>query len=249
MPAHEVGPRAPQLSGPPATAGTMRGWPECSGRLEERKGVRTGQEPCSPEACVGSEAPSACAERGAGAAAGGAPPLGPVALGGREARGEGCPPWTRACSPLSDSVFLTLCGRFALRPGQEGDDPGGSVRLLDKDSPPVHARGGTTFPEPTGGPPRPTRTTWGRQETLDGLWEESEGMKEVGAWPKCPLFPPRPRDKLGQTPGPGGRGTRATEAGLGSGLSAEGRRDPGFSVVRGVLARKARGPSESWGHG
>lgn len=140
MPAHKVGPRPPQLTGPPATPGTVRGWLERRGRRGgEERGSGLGRNPAPQRPAWATRHLQPVRSRRLGLLLAGAPLLGPVALGGREDQGEGCPPWTSACSPLSDSVFLTLRGCFALRPGQEGDDPGSSVRLLDKDSPPPPA--------------------------------------------------------------------------------------------------------------
>lgn len=105
MPAHKVGPRAPQLTGPPATLGTMGGWLECRGRCGgEERGSRLGRNPAPRRPAWATRHLQPVRSGGLGLLLAVAPPLGPVALGGREDQGEGCPPRTSACSPLSDCL-------------------------------------------------------------------------------------------------------------------------------------------------
>lgn len=103
----------------------------------------------------------------------------------------------------------------------------------------------TAFPA---GPSHPTHTAGACWEPCDGLQEELEGTKEVGlgqsARPR--LFPSRSRDELGQTRDEEARGLRPQGQGWEQ-PKRRGRRDPALSGACGVLARKAQGPSESWG--
>lgn len=150
------------------------------------------------------------------------------------------------------TLFPEALGLFCtLRPGQECDDPSSFVSSCHQG-----LRGAPPPPRPPA--PQQHRLSCralpshphggGLLGALQWPSGGARGNEGSGAWPECKaaLFPSRSRDELGQTWDEAARGLGPQGQGWEQ-PKRRGRRGPGSSGACGALARKAQGPSGSWG--